>query len=271
MKKNLILIGAVTAIFALTLTACKKDEEKKTGCTDPTATNYDASAEEDDGSCIQPAASQPSTYTPTYSGINGVLVGIKTITTVTQPIVGTVDFPIGTAAAFFSENGGSSFVGAGTVTADGNTLTAQSNNSYIYTPSGSDTDGIAFGSSLSWNGTGGTWPAFDIVNYDGFSDVYDISSGDVTVSSAYTVSTGGIYGADSIYFALHSPTGSKSIIIAGNTGTSSYTFSASDVSGLGKGSGYVQVVGINYNNQTLNSKNYWLLNETVRTKMVNFK
>jgi len=214
MKKNLILIGAVTAIFAITLSSCKKDE-KKQGCTDPTATNYDASAEEDDGSCVQPtpAAAQPSTYAPSYTGVNGVLVGIKTITTITQPIIGTMDFPIGTAAAFFSENGGSSFVGAGTVTADGNTLTAQSNNSYIYTPSGSDTDGIVFGSSLSWAGTGGIWPAFNITNNDGFSDVSDISSGDVTVTSAYTINTGGIYGADSIYFALHIPTGSKTVLL----------------------------------------------------------
>lgn len=49
MKKSNQLIGAIIlcALTLFTLQSCNKKE----GCTDPTAINYDAEAEEDDGSC----------------------------------------------------------------------------------------------------------------------------------------------------------------------------------------------------------------------------
>ena len=50
LKSNLIL-ATVFGAFAVLATSCAKEE----GCTDPTATNYDADAEDDDGSCVYPA------------------------------------------------------------------------------------------------------------------------------------------------------------------------------------------------------------------------
>lgn len=51
MKKQLILFG----IAVLTLAACKKEE----GCKDPAATNYNADADVDDGSCVYPEDPDP--------------------------------------------------------------------------------------------------------------------------------------------------------------------------------------------------------------------
>jgi hypothetical protein len=53
LKSNLIL-AAVFGAFAVLSTSCTKEE----GCTDPTATNYDADAEDDDGSCVYPTPAE---------------------------------------------------------------------------------------------------------------------------------------------------------------------------------------------------------------------
>lgn len=50
MKKTILILSAISVI-TLTNTSCKKK-----GCTNSTATNYDANAKKDDGSCIIPVA-----------------------------------------------------------------------------------------------------------------------------------------------------------------------------------------------------------------------
>jgi len=57
MRKSFLIIAAVSSVAFV---GCKKK-----GCTDPTATNYSAEAEKDDGSCIEdnsPSYTTPSTY-----------------------------------------------------------------------------------------------------------------------------------------------------------------------------------------------------------------
>ena len=59
MKKLIYTLLAVSMIF----TACKKEE----GCTNATATNYNADAEDDDGSCTY---SIVGIWTPTSAAVN---------------------------------------------------------------------------------------------------------------------------------------------------------------------------------------------------------
>lgn len=262
--KSIFLASAIGLCGVIGFTSCKKK-----GCTDSEATNYNSVANEDDGSCIYDvvaSAAQPAGYSPSFSGTFGTLVAIKTISTTTSPI-GPIETQLGTAVAVFSEDGGGSFISAGTVDVDGNSLTSQSNNSYVYTPGTSNPTGISFGGTVNWTGSGSTWPSFNASTTDGFSTVAEISSGDVSTGSSYTATSGSVTNADSTYFGIYGPDGSVFYIVGG--GTNSYTFSAADLSTVGVGQGYVQIIGLNYDPQNIGGRDYWLINETVRTKSVN--
>ena len=262
--KKILFINALALLTMGAFSSCKKE-----GCTDDTATNYNSSATSDDGSCIHeeptPSAGAPSGYTPTFNGVFATLVGVKALSTTSTPI-GPIDTEIGTAVAVFSEDAAASFISAGTVSLDGTNLAAQSNNSYVYTPGTSNPTGLSFGGTLSWSGTGAAWPSFNASTTVGFPNVTDISSGNVTMSSNYTLNCGSAVTADSIFFAVYGPNGTAMKVVAG--GASSYTFTSAELSAVGAGSGFVQIVGINYDLQNISGRDYYLLNETARTKSV---
>lgn len=68
MRKSFLLIAAVSSVAFV---SCKKK-----GCTDPTATNYSAEAEKDDGSCVSdntPTYTVPSTYSFTDASGNSTV------------------------------------------------------------------------------------------------------------------------------------------------------------------------------------------------------
>lgn len=265
MKTNKIILGSATLLaMTLTFTSCKKE-----GCTDPLASNYTVGATVDDGSCTTDTptagATTPGAYAPSFSGVNGVLVAIQSVSTTSTPI-GNIDSYIGTAVATFTEDGGATMIAAGDVDVNTKQLGIQSNNSYVYTPSQSDPTGISYTNDVTWNGTGGTWPSFTVGSTMGFSTVDAITSGNVSTTSNYTLSSTGVTDADSIYFGVYGPDGSAYHIVA--AGSNSYTFPASELGSIGTGTGFVQVVGLKYDPQTIGGKDYWLINETVRTTSV---
>lgn len=265
MKKNIntTIQWLAVGIFSisLTLVSCKKE-----GCTDPAATNYSEEADEDDGSCEYAQAAEPESYTPTYSGEYALLASIKTVSTQSTP-VGNVDTEVGTAVAAFSQDGGSNFVDAGTVSVETKNLEKQDNNAYTFTDiSQSNPTGISFSTPIDWEISGGTWAAFTASTNKDFPTVAEINEEEVSSGSDFTLSVNNITDADSVVFAVYGTNDYALIIKAGNT--TSHTFSASELNNIGEGNGFIQVTGVVYDQQTINGKAVYLVNETVRTKSV---
>jgi len=116
MKKLLYLFLAVSFIF----TACKKEQ----GCIDPIATNYNADAEEDDGSCTYGIVGvwKPTSVSGTSSmtaTVSGQIINSSDTTFTMTPTDEGWDFP--TAIEFTTD-------GKMLVTENGDTET----NSYTY-------------------------------------------------------------------------------------------------------------------------------------------
>lgn len=263
--KKLILFTSVV-YFTLALNSCKKE-----GCTDPTAINYNMAATKDDGSCEYPSPTPTPTapsYTPSFSGVYGALIAINTITTTTTPL-GDMDTQVGTAVALFSEDGGSTFVTAGNIHANSNQLTAQSNNSYVYQITTSNPTGITFSNNVSWTGTGGAWPSFSATTNQGFSTIGTVTSGNASANASYSLTANQVSNCDSVLFVIAGQGTHVTKMLPGNA--TSHTFTDAEVATIGTGTAIVQIIGLNYDLQNIASKDYYLINETVKSKIISIE
>ncbi len=232
---------------ALCLGACKKEEAEAP----PTNTGNGNGT---------PASTTPGT--PTFNGAAGVLWAINTITS--QTVGGfPIEMETGMGIAMFpSDANASVFVDAGTVNLNSVALSRQSNNSYISIPSATNPTGFDFSSGTThWTVAGANGvPAVDQSPSINFPSVGNItSSTTVTRSSGYTLTVASISACDSIAFMVGSAVKYKP------SGTTSCTFSASELSGVSAGASIIQVSPYSYSHQIISGKNFYFGKQTARS------
>ncbi len=169
---------------------------------------------------------------------------------------------LASAVAVFKVNG--SNVDVGTVKVNNNTLTKNDDNSYYWSPSNS----TSFNNDVNWFISGGNgFSITDTTITTGFPSVDKInSSATVNISSGYTLSTSSVTGADSVLFVISGPDGVVERMQSGNA--TSYTFSSSDLSSVGTGSGVVMIAPFKVVKTLKDNKNWYYINEEVATQNV---
>ncbi|MBS1568802.1 MAG: hypothetical protein JST45_05105 [Bacteroidetes bacterium] len=231
---------------ALCLGACKKDE---------------AEAPSSDNNGGGSTSSTPSS-TPTFAGADGVLWAINTFST--QTVAGVpfeVEAGLG-SAAFPSEANASVLVDAGAVTLNDIALTRNSNNTYMTIPSTSNPSGVDLSSGTThWVVAGANGiPAVDQSPSFSFPDVGSItSSTTVTRSSGYTLSVSSISPCDSVVFMV------GGVVKYLPSGSTSCTFTASELGGVVAGSSMIQVSPYSYSHEVIGGKDFYFGKQTTRT------
>lgn len=249
-SKYFVLLIMASVLF----TSCNKEDEDEDTTPDPT-----------------PAAA-PSNPIPAPAGANGALVAIQTANYISTPL-GTIYQPLGIGVAVYGDLSASTFQDAGAITLNTNALTKQTNNSYVYTPSATNTTGIEFDSGINWTVAGNSGsgaPQFSHSaakqmptgpNYTGSTTI--ARNSEFTLSSSVSIAN-----ADSVIYQLISPSGNVLKTVPG--GTNSVTFTAAEMGGLGAGQGYLQIVPYNIEPATYGGKTFYFINEAVLTKSVTF-
>jgi hypothetical protein len=227
---------------------------------------------------IEPATT--ASVTPSYSykpnDANAVFAAVNAVTYQNIVIVGLQKIDVNTAvAAFFTTPGNTPYVDGGTVTCEGKTLTKDGNNSYLYSPSGSDA--MTFSGTTDWTIAGNASTGMPAVNHSTSSTVPTYngivnSTLPTTVNRAsdFTINFNGtITNADSVFFTISSGSGYVQKVVAAN---SSCTFTAAQLAALGStngsATGIIQVAPFKIESTTTSGKKYYFVNEAAYTQFI---
>jgi hypothetical protein len=218
-----------------------------------------------------PTASAAST--PSFASGDGAIVALITRTSTSTPM-GNMDIDLGTGVAVFGNLSAGSYTHAGSITLNGKTLTRNENNSYVYMPSATDITGIAFDSDINWVVETPSFTYNAATAGRGMpvaSGNIDFSAASLSGSDAFTLKvSGSISNADSVYFQINGP--NKSILKRMGATTTSVTFTADEMSSLGKSAGCSMTVAPwNHEQKTLGGKTIHVVNELAISKVVEIK
>jgi len=197
-----------------------------------------------------PDALKASTI-PTFTGSLGALWAVRTVTEINTGGVNIgipLTIEVGTGVGAFWDGGKS--VDVGTVSLNDKALDKISNN-YITNVSASQPTGVDFSKGIKWAITGGSgFTAFthNVINSFPGTGTF---TGEKTLTKAngYSIGFTSVSGADSIIYAINDVVKT----VSGNI--KSYTFPASVLSKLSKGTGIVQAVPYNYKIVSYGGKN----------------
>jgi hypothetical protein len=263
MKKFTITTLTFALLLAITVSSCKKDDNKNNQPTPP-------------------ANTPPQVNTPGDGyGVLGVARVLTNFSTSSAPGVPSMEFDyiMGLAFAGFKDSpNANTFLDAGNVVVNDSALAKSANNYYSFTPKGAP-NGNDMGlnttlSTYNWSVSGSSSVAgFTYVASGNLPGIGKIkSSKDVNTSSSYTITLSApATNCDSVLWIMIGPKGSVQHTTAPNT--SSYTFSASEVGSIGKGDnmGLLQVAAYRVNDFSQNGKKYYYVRESVATLSVNLK
>jgi hypothetical protein len=250
MKSFKITIFALALVSGL-VSSCKKDST-----TEPTPT---------------PTPTPTVNTTPNITGADGVLAAVQTKSV--QTIGGfTIPIYIGTGVGVFWSTP-NSYLDAGTISLNSNSLTKGSNNAYSFQPGTTNPTGIDFSANsynVSWNVSGNSGngiPAISRTITMGFPDIDSVqSSATISHSADFTLQCPSVSNADSVMFFIAGS--SATLTYTAGPGVNSHTFSASQMGTLGTGTCILEIVPYNYTSFTEGGKSIYYINETAVTKMV---
>ncbi|HTN17431.1 MAG TPA: hypothetical protein VL092_07125, partial [Chitinophagaceae bacterium] len=221
-----------------------------------------------------PKPTASTTATPTYGSGDGAVVALLTRTTTTSFGM-DVDMDLGTGVAVFGNLATGAYTDAGKITLNGTELAKQTNNSYLYIPGISNPTGIDLSGDIKWVVTtpSFTYNAAAAAGGKGMPKAgkIDGSYTSVDISKDFTLAVSGtITKSDSVYFQINGA--SKSLLKRMAAGTTSVTFTASELSGLGKtAGGSVTIAPWNHEEQTLAGKKIHVINELALSRTVEIK
>ena len=218
-----------------------------------------------------PAAESPEL---SFRDADGAVYAINTVT-VTETSGFETTLRTGAGVAWFVD-GGTDFVSVGDVsfTQSGGlsgSLDMSTNNSYTYVEDGIPPVGFSTSGGVLWSIAGGNGhsPVNGLSNQFPFPSTKKIieTSSTIDGASSYTLNhDGSINNADSTYYSIYGTDASLLRRVAGST--PSVTFSSAEMSTLGEGTAILQIASFNIANQSLGGKKYYMVNESVASKIV---